>query len=126
MSDEFNVGTELFAAWLLALMLAGLVVAMYYFTVVRVPAKPMFEKFTRLMTLSPCAQAKIDSWLAKGKSEGRKIAVRIPVVGKFLFPSDSTDLQPLTHPEVHVKSPTVIGAPLEDEATTAEPLFQIN
>ena len=87
-ASEFNVGTELFSGWVLVLFLFGLIVGMYYFVVIRQPAKPF------AFTLPP----KLNELVAKTLS----MLSTLPYIGKYIQSSKKEEFFPLKYPEIAV------------------------
>lgn len=130
--SHWNMGVEIFAAWLLVGCIGFLVFLLFYLTVIRVPAKPILEEFwarfrlptsweKQIFRLCKSAIDQISRWYMQAKER----IYRIPQLAKFL-PAQGIELVPMKEAEVSVvrkavgpgdivNSAAVIGAPLSDE-----------
>jgi hypothetical protein len=120
--SEFNTGGEIFAAWVLVLSVLFMTGVLYYFTVVRVPAHPIFEKVFNLLAIPPGFQSKVEQGILWVKVEFTKksqdlIGSLSKNVPPDMKPLSTNDLSP-----VHEMRGTsedmaaaIIGVPLEED-----------
>ena len=120
--SQFNSGGEIFAAWFLVLSFLFMTGVLYYFTVVRVPAHPIFEKFFDLLSIPPGFQSKLEQGVLWVKLEfTKKSQVLLGSLSKNVPP----DMKPLSTNDlspVHEMRGTsedmaaaIIGVPLEED-----------
>ena len=139
--SEFNTGTEIFSAWFLFITILGAVGVMYYFTVVRQPPSPIFEKFFNFIRVPPGFEDKAKKGLEWSKNKGIELLSRVPPhMRKYIHMSLSgeSELAPMKATEIEVNKvanasnnprvtsvddPTacVIGAPLDEDDTGTVP-----
>lgn len=139
--SEFNTGTEIFSAWFLFITILGAVGVMYYFTVVRLPPSPIFEKLFNLIRVPPGFEDKAKKGLEWSKHKGIELLSRVPPhMRKYIHLSLSgeSELVPMKATEIEVNkvanasnnarmtsvddpSACVIGAPLDDDDTETVP-----
>lgn len=120
--SEFNTGTEIFASWILVLCLLGFVAGTFYFTIIRMPAKPVFERLFALLAVPGSVQKKIDLTITYVKSESvKQFEKSKQLVEQYLH----KDMKPLKSEQKEVVNQlrgvsedmgaAIIGAPLEDD-----------
>jgi hypothetical protein len=128
--SDFNGATEVVASWILFMSLFCFVVGLYYFTVVRVPAKPILEKLFSLIAVPPAVQTKLGDTYVWIKAESLKQLDRgKQLVDKYVHHRE--DLKPLKTEQKEVLSEmrgtsedmgaAIIGAPLEEETPVSSP-----
>ena len=114
---DWNMGTEIFAAWMLVVCVGFIFFMLYYLTQVRVPAKPILEEVWAVFKLPASWEKKISS----ATKDVQERIYQIPQLAKFL-PSPLPRIQEAkvsvggkAGPGEIVNSAAVIGAPLSEE-----------
>jgi hypothetical protein len=124
--SDFNTGTEIFGAWFLFISLGLLVAAVYYFTVVRKPMRPIWEKLYDRLVIPDTVKSKASQSWEFVKAETSKQLNRVPPQWKqYLHIGIEPVKQTVSASKqenaiVHAEDPDacVIGAPLEDDDDT--------
>lgn len=118
----FNTNTEIVAVWVLFLMAGSLIFVLHYLTVVRVPPRPILDKFFAVITVPSSIQKKLESgWeymRAKGNSYAGKIrSLNKEIEMKSLTTSSVTETARSTSEDM---ATAIIGVPLEDDEEETE------
>ena len=106
---EWNMNLEIFAAWLLVASLGFLFFVLYYFTVVRVPPKPIFEEFWAYFRLPASWEKRISDVSTQMKDRISKL--RPPKRGGIELPriQDATILDAKGEGPEEIVNAAVIG-----------------
>lgn len=113
MESEFNIATEIVAAWLLVGMFFCVVSLVYYLTVVRVPPRPMFDKYFALITV-PLIFERIIKRISQQSSNyvARLRTLNKEIELKPLTSATSSDIARSTSEDM---AAAIIGVPLDDD-----------
>jgi hypothetical protein len=120
--SHFNLGTELVSAWLLFGMFFCLTALLYYLTVVRVPPRPLFEKYFSVIAMPVVVYHSLArGWMwVSNKSQS--------YVSKLRAFNKEIEMKPLTAASSDIArtnsedmAAAIIGVPLEEDEEISEP-----